>query len=606
MSIIQTVCRRPLSPITIVWLTLSAALSFLLLQGNMPNGDADDLLKLQEIRHLLQTGDPFDRTLTGIAQPEPLVSHWPWIVDAPYALVATVIAPFAGMETAISTAAFIVPLLLLLIAVTLLFLVIREFKFEQPGVALVVAALAGLPSLGEFQPWRIDYHNLQMIVLLGAALLMLRTGQIAAGLNGVLAALSLAISAEMVPFLVLPMGFYALRFILGKKGAEKSLRAYGASMAVAGVVAFFLVVGPHDYASAACDRYSLLQLTALMATGIVLAGVSAVAGSWWTRAACLLAGACLTAVLLVFLFPQCSGGPLAGLDNYVRDNWLLRIDQERDIFHSRDFVSPDRLAKFSLAILGWSATCILAIANVRRNHSWVVLALFSTMGLMLGLVYLRYFRYFPLFAGPGLALLIYRSIPARVSLKRCFRTATTDHVPNVLLLAAPGIAVIGILIAGHLVWPPRAPGLIGLDIANACEKGAPGSHFSWPDGARLFAPPDIGVVMLEPSARFEVVAIPFHTSAHGIERVLRFFDPATSDPARLLDETGATHVVVCRVDETALQSVGTRFPLASGLATGKPPAWLTECPSAGPLRIYRHSAGVGPAIACPIARNVVP
>ncbi|TIW20795.1 MAG: hypothetical protein E5V65_07460, partial [Mesorhizobium sp.] len=59
---------------------LGAILSLMLLQGKMPNGDVDDLMKLHEIRHFLQTGNPFDRTLTGIAQPEPMVSHWPWIV----------------------------------------------------------------------------------------------------------------------------------------------------------------------------------------------------------------------------------------------------------------------------------------------------------------------------------------------------------------------------------------------------------------------------------------------------------------------------------------------------------------------------------------------
>ena len=608
MSTIVAICRRTPSSVAIVWLVLSVVLSLLLLQGKMPNGDLDDLMKLHEIRHLLQTGNPFDRTLTGIAQPEPMVSHWPWIVDAPYALLAIALAPFVGMEAAVSAAAFIVPPLLLLVAMTLLFLVIRECEFDHPGAVLAIAAFAGLPSFAEFQPWRIDYHNLQMLILLGAALLTIRGGWVAAGLNGALMGLSTAISAEMAPFLALPAGFYALAFIIGTKDAGKDLRAYGLALAAAGIAMFFLVVGPQAYASAACDRYSLLHLAVLALTGTVFACVSTVeaAGSWRMRAVCLLAGACATAALLVFFFPQCVGGPLVGMSNYVRDNWLARIDQERSIFFSADFLGSDRFTRFFLAILGSAATFILAISSTTRKRAWLVLALFSTVGLLLGLLYLRYLRFFPLFVGPGIALLIHRGIPAQMPLRRYFGIRVDNEQPGVWLLAAPGVAIIAALFLVHLVWPPRDAKLLGIDIADACEKAGIGPHLVWPNGARLFAPPNIGVAVLGSPVGLDVVAVPFHTAAKGIERVLRFFDPATPDPARLLDETKATHVAVCRVEDETFKPVEAQFPLASRLATGEPPDWLVECPVAGPLRIYRYPAASGPSGQCPVASSNEP
>ncbi|WP_192243607.1 hypothetical protein [Mesorhizobium silamurunense] len=314
-----------------------------------------------------------------------------------------------------------------------------------------------------------------------------------------------------------------------------------------------------------------------------------------------MAGAFATAALLVLFFPQCSGGPLAGLSDYVRDNWLSRVGQEHSAFLSPDFLSSGRFARFSLAILGAAATCSLALFDTSRRRTWIVLALFSTVGLLLGLLYLRYFRFFPLFVAPGLALLIYQGLPARLALGRYFGTKSNDELPGVSVLAAPGVAIIAILFVGHLVWPPRETKLLGIDIAKACEKAGAGPHFVWPDGARLFAPPNIGAAGLGSPVGLDVVAVPFHTSAKGIERVLRFFDPATPDPARLLDETKATHVAVCRVEERTLRSVEAQFPLASRLATGKPPDWLAECPVAGPLRIYRYSAAGGPSGQCPVA-----
>ncbi|TIT69855.1 MAG: hypothetical protein E5W51_02120, partial [Mesorhizobium sp.] len=107
-----------------------------------------------------------------------------------------------------------------------------------------------------------------MLILLGTALLTIRGGRVAAVLNGALMALSTAISAEMAPFLVLPAGFYALAFIAGESDAGKDLRAYGLALAAAGIAMFFVVVGPRTYTSAACDRYSLLHLTALAVTGV--------------------------------------------------------------------------------------------------------------------------------------------------------------------------------------------------------------------------------------------------------------------------------------------------------------------------------------------------
>ena len=607
MSTIRALCRRSRS-VGIVWLALSAVLSLMLLQGKMPNGDVDDVLKLHEIRHLLQTGNPFDRALTGIAQPEPMISHWPWIVDAPYALLAVAFAPFVGMEAAVSAAAFMVPLLLLLAAIALLFQMIRELEFEHPGAVLVVAAFAGLPSFSEFQPWRIDYHNLQMLILLAAALLTIRAGRVAAGLNGALVALSTAISAEMAPFLALPAGLYAWAFIAGEGGASNDLRAYGLTLATTAIAVFFVVVGPDAYARAVCDRYSLLHLTALVVTGVVLAIVSIAdrTGSWRTRTACILAGSCATAALLVIFFPQCSGGPIVGLSDYARDNWLSRIEQERSAFLSQDFLGSDRFARFFLAVLGSAATCVIALSNAGRRRAWMVLALFSTAGFLLGLLYLRYMRYFPLFVGPGLAVLMYQSLPARLALRSYFATASNKPLPSVSLLAAPGVAIVAALLVGHLIWPPGETRLIGIDVASACQEAGAGPHFVWPKGARLLAPPDIGAAALGSPVELEVVAVPFHTSAKGIERVLRFFDPATPDPTRLLDETRATHIAVCRVEEGALQSIEALFPLASKLTTGRPPDWLTECPVEGPLRIYRYPAAGGVSSECPVAAHPRP
>ena len=69
--------------------------------GISPNGDFDDILKLMKVRAYLETGSWFDRTIPGVLQPEPFASHWPRILDLPYAAVAWLLTPFAGSSAAL-------------------------------------------------------------------------------------------------------------------------------------------------------------------------------------------------------------------------------------------------------------------------------------------------------------------------------------------------------------------------------------------------------------------------------------------------------------------------------------------------------------------------
>ena len=84
------------SPTFLCFMAIAVFLIVLWSLGLQLNGDADDLVKLHEVRTFLQTGRIFDRTLPGILQPEPYVGHWPWIGDLPYAAFARLIMPFAA------------------------------------------------------------------------------------------------------------------------------------------------------------------------------------------------------------------------------------------------------------------------------------------------------------------------------------------------------------------------------------------------------------------------------------------------------------------------------------------------------------------------------
>ncbi|MEQ1953676.1 hypothetical protein [Mesorhizobium sp. CN2-181] len=581
----------------LVWLVVSLVLSFLWSIGHYANGDVDDLLKAHEVRFLLESGDIFNRTLPGILQPEPFASHWPWIVDLPYAAVAFVLRPLIGLDSALSVAFFCVPLLLLAALLFFLRKMIATFGFANPALVLVASTFITLRALGEFEPGRIDYHNLQMLLLVVVLWLTIIPGRRAAFASGVAAALMQAAGMELALFVVLVFAIRALDFVGGKEDGAVSLQLFGLSLAGTATALFFVTTAPGSYAQPLCDRYSSPVATALIMAGMSFAIVPVLGRHAGPVPRFLMLAICGagSAVTVALLFPGCMAGPYAGLSDYLRVHWLGRIYQEGSLFDHRDFVVSVQLFYLAVQLAGALAAVVAAYVARGRDRAWGVLALFAVLAVVHAILYFRYLRFMPLFAGPGLAYALGAILPPRMA--RGF--AGRIQPPSMRLLPMlPGVALALGLLGYHLAAGAEEITLEGVEIAETCvlENLEP---YRWPAGARVLASPLIGIRLIsEPSAT--VTAIPFHTGSVGIERALRFFDPATVDPRSIMDEAQATHVAVCaRRNAVPVPRLAARFPLAMGLIDGRPPAWLTECPlpSDATLRVYRLASE--PVDACP-------
>jgi hypothetical protein len=580
----------------LVWLAVSLLLSFLWSMGHYPNGDVDDLLKAHEVRFLLESGNIFDRTLPGILQPEPFVSHWPWIVDLPYAAVAFILRPLVGLDAALSAAFFCVPLMLLAAILFFMRKVIASFDFANPTLVLVVSTIVALRALGEFEPGRIDYHNLQMLLLVAILFLTIQPGRRAAFASGVLTALALAAGVELALFLVLVLAIRAFDFVLGNPDAKAQTQAFGLSLAGTAVILFFAITAPDNYARPLCDRYSSPLAAALVMAGASFAVLPALLQKAGIGPRLLSFAACglASAAALALLFPGCLAGPYAGLSDYLRIHWLERIYQEGSLFDHRDFVVSQQLFYFTVQLVGALGAVVAAAVARGRDRAWLVLALFSVVAVVHTVLYFRYLRFMPLFAGPGLAYVLHSVLPA--NLARGF--AGRVDVPKMRMLPLlPGLLLPLGLLGYHLATTPKQMTLEGVDVADNCMLDDL-EPYAWPAGGRILAPPLIGIRLISnPGAT--VVAIPFHTGTTGIERSLRFFDPATADPRAVAASTEATLVATCAWRGQPLRRAAAEFPLAAGLIQGTPPAWLTECPlpADATLRVYRLATQ--PADACP-------
>lgn len=570
---------------------LASAITLLWWVGFRPNTDVDDIMKLHELRKFLATGSLFDRTIPGVLQPEPMVSHWPWIVDAPYALVTLALNLALPLETALYVATLIVPPLLLIPVVWLLDKIIRELGFTNRLPVLALSAFAALLSATEFQPGRIDYHNLQMVVLAAIVLCAMREGRRAAMLCGVFTAISLAFSAELAGFLALAAGIYAVRFIVSRHDSDGELRALGLGLVPSALVLYLLVNPPSAWGAGYCDRYSSVHLVALAGAGICFMALGSLQlRSPLARSIGLAIGAALSLAVIGALFPLCFGGPYAGLSAYVQENWLAPISQDASILATPDFGRSPLIQLLMPAFVGLGAAIAFAFGQRPQSRAWVVYGLFAGAIILQMLLAPRFMRLAPLMSGPGLALALAALLPSTCGVFG--RPFLTSFKPS---LAVPGIVLIVALMALPSVIDGPQSKVSGVMLAEDCA-GDPLPKLLWPPDNRILAPPGLGIGLLGPATNANVIAVPFHTAAAGIERAYRFFDPATASPQAVLADARATHVTVCAATPELAERFAQSLPLAAALASSSPPAWLKACGRFGPLHVYSVSADIG----CPL------
>jgi hypothetical protein len=276
------------------------------------------------------------------------------------------------------------------------------------------------------------------------------------------------------------------------------------------------------------------------------------------------------------------------------------IPQERSFFERPDFVLSDSLLATALLFVGALAPAALCLTQRRPQRALVVVALASALALVQTVAYFRYLRYLPFFSGIGLAFIAAALLPSGMRHILASRLAFGRWPWHALVLAVPGLGVTAALVLFCLVAKPAQVPVSVFGLTSLCGP-ASSAGMIWPDKAIVLSPPLLGAGLLAQPAHPGVVAVPNHHAALGMDRVDRFLDPRVGDPREALDESRATHVVLCATSPAANPAMRERFPFALSLMDGQPPAWLAQCPVAAgsPLRVYSYRRADGFSAACP-------
>ncbi len=553
-------------------------------------GDIDDRLRAVQIRQLLSGKGWYDLTLTGIAMPDPYVSPWSRLVDAPYAAIAWVLSHVMGPEQALTIAFNVWPPVLMLAFAGFSAGCMNRLVPVDQGVAplhALVAALAMISPALEFAPGRIDHHNLQLVLLAAASYGVLCWSAAGGILTGMALALSVTVGLETLPLIAALWSALALAWIAGRPGVHGVFRSFSATICVAAPLATLLFAGPPVLFSVQNDIFSEPYVVAFSGFGLI----SLVAAKVLQRnfsialrfAALAIPGTAL-AVLIVLAQPGILAGPYGLIDPLTRELWLDRIDQEHSVLLLlRTGFLPTTL---DLALQTTIILCagVLTWRRFRAGQTACVIVL--ALGVAAFLANLEAFR-FMRFPAAILPLFIPQML-AHLGLSPLAEQRK-------LVVSCAGVALVAgglFQAAAFAMQVSREPDVLDASdflMNDTCSAADRKAMKTLPAGRYMVAPAT-GLTFLEQAANgVNVAAIRFHRAAPGMRRMFDALYLSDAE-ARKAALTPFDYLAFCAYPETAkalfVPPAGSFF---EALLNDKIPDGLLPIPVTGSrhLRLFR-------------------
>jgi hypothetical protein len=578
----------------LVW----AATAGILLAGRWPEMsqrlfDADDAMRLVEVREFLSGRGWFDLHEPRI---DPIIgydTHWSRLIDAGLAGLFLVFRPFADPGLAERLMRAVWPLLWLLAAMGGATALAWRIAGRNAALIGLVLAACAVPAFQHFQPGRIDHHNVQIALALAvlAAVAWSDRARQAAALAGALTGFAAAVGLESLPFLAVGGAALALRFAQtaavaspGTSAPEPSAQAlasYGCALAASASVGFLLNVAPEHWTRAACDAIAINWLVVAVVAGLglaVAAGALRQAGTASRIAAIVLTGG---AAILAFVLvePRCIRGPFALTDGVVKAIWLDHVDEMEPLV---GFVRGFPLVgawMCSFPLIGLVSGALLARRReMRRDFGFLVAAAAFVASVAATLEAEKIYAYAMWFAMPLVAAFASRLIAAPG------RRANLARLATALAVTPTTVTAVAITVIQAVSDGPVKPGIAE---RIACTRN---------EAYRLLAqlPPGLVateinygpfVLALTPHA---VVAAPYHRISAGMIAAYTILSAPPEDARRVADAYGVSYVAICgrRASTGDDPAEGS---LWAEVNADRAPPWLDKIPDAreAPFTVYR-------------------
>lgn len=532
---------------------------------NLP--DADDTLRMVQVRDLLAGQGFWDLHQYRIDPPQGILMHWSRLVDLPLASVQLALRPLLGPAMAEHVALVLVPLLTLGAAMLLAARLAWRLVDDNLIYFTILLLALATPLTGQLQPLRIDHHGWQVVAVLAALNgLTARTAWRAGWFSGAALALGMTISLELLPIAALFGAVLALRAVIDP-AARGGPAGFLQALAIVGVAAF---LGTHGLADMAnhCDSLSPAYLAGLTAAALG-ASVLAALPPLPVLVRMLGLGACaaLAGVTILALAPHCAGGPFAALDPLVRSFWYGNVHEGMPVWYQKPAVIAQMIAVPLAGLYGAVRLWLGSQGWLRRFWADYTLLLAGTI--LLAVVVARSSAFACAIAVVPLAWQV-REWHRRV---RSFKRPL-PRVAGLLAIAAvvmPGVPIVAL---GKLAAPPASGTAPTPSAQLACDIRAAAPALNALAPATVFAPIDIGPVLLA-ETHHRVIATAHHRAPQALHDVIAAFIAKPDQARAIVQQRGARYVMICPgLIEAGNYQRAEPDGLMARLLTGRSPDWL--------------------------------
>ncbi|HEX4710909.1 hypothetical protein [Phenylobacterium sp.] len=577
--------RRLAAAAAAVWLIACAAAAVSWPRLVRTVGDTDDALRLTMVRDLVAGRGWFDQRLSRLQPPAGLYMHWSRLVDGAEAALLKLFASVLPADQAEMAMRLTWPVLWVLPLTAAVLLIARRLGGGRAVFLGMVTAALSLHASGEFQPGRVDHHNIQITCcLLALAAATQRPAVIWGALCGLATAAGLAIGLEALPFAALIGAAMGLLWVFGRSPG-RVLAAYGAALGLGAVGLGALQTPPDRWLLPACDALAVNLAAGLGVAGAGLCAAAALAERWDRpgRLGVLAVVGALAGAAYVAVEPLCLHGPMAAVDPALKSVWLANVREMTPwlVLLARDPATAINLAAPAVAgLLGW--LWLGRRPDLRANPAWRLSGVLLAVSIPMALQASRSIQYSLWFAAPVTAAALVDF--ADVALAGLM-------VPAVAVLVAvtqiPGLAA-G-LAAGRAGHPSAPAGVAqGASTSDRCTDTQAFRPLARLAPGLVLSEIDEGPYVLAntPDAALQA---PYHRMGRGIREARAALGASPLEAEGRIRALKVAYVVNCpaHAAQSDRQSLAADS-LQRTLDAGRIPAWLEPLSRPGePLQIFR-------------------
>lgn len=577
--------RFPWIPLLAMWLALAAGLTWVFWTQATTGAfdDADDYMRMLQVRDLLSGQSWFDLTQHRIAPPGGLAMHWSRLVDLPLVLVIAPLTPIFGQHAAEAAGVTLAPLLTLLTIMMALAHAMRRLFLPNTALALLACLLMiSAPSvLVQVHPSRIDHHGWQIaFATIAFAALLERDPRRSGIIAGIAVAVYLAISIEGAPFAVAALGSVALLWALGRESGVR-LNHFIQSLGGTAIAAFILTAPALRWTENKCDAITPSHLLAFVfaAGGVALAvRVTEYRGACWKLFGLTLV-ALVTGIAFAAAAPDCVGSPFGTMDPLVHRYWYGNVVEGLPFWRQTP-VDAVRMVGFPIIGLIGALPALRRAKTVEAKRRWLLVTLLIMATFLTGALVRRAAGIAHVIAIPGAFVLI-ESARAFAERRRSAFARSAINASAIFGLSPLMPIYLASFAAPSSDVPPEP-------VRSACNWQCGLAHIATLPPSTLMTGIDLAPAVLA-ATRHSTYAAAYHRLQVPLHNSIAFFlGPETRGEAFMRARRLRYLLVAPLSDETNIYIHDAPDGLMARLVAGRTPDWLIPIDTGSPqLKLYR-------------------